>query len=88
MMLRWRRTLVQLIFIGLFKTCLKSKCGGTAVVYFCFMEFFLMNDQPFTCPYCGCRCTIIGDFAHTITKLLVQECLRCNIICGELEDNG
>jgi hypothetical protein len=60
-----------------------GKFGGL----FCIMEFFLMNDQPFTCPYCGSRCLIIGDFLHTKARLYVQECLgvNCTFIGAEVE---
>jgi hypothetical protein len=51
-------------------------------------EGFLMNDQPFTCPYCGARCEEIADFYHTYFKLFVQQCLnkKCGFICTEEED--
>ena len=53
------------------------------------LEIFLMNDQPFTCPYCGTRCMEFANFYHTNTKLLIEECLNedCGFICGEDEDN-
>ena len=52
------------------------------------LEIFLMNDQPFTCPYCGSRCTEIANFYHNNSKLLIEECLNeaCNFICREEED--
>ena len=52
------------------------------------LEIFLMNDQPFTCPYCGTRCFEIGDFYHTNAKLFIQQCLNknCGFICGVEED--
>lgn len=52
------------------------------------LQIFLMNDQPFTCPYCGARCLEIADFYHTNIKLFIQQCLNntCGFICGEEED--
>lgn len=52
------------------------------------LEIFLMNDQPFTCPYCGARTIEIASFFHTNAKLLINQCLnkRCGFICGEKED--
>ena len=44
------------------------------------LQIFLMNDQPFTCPYCGSRCMEISSFYHTIAKLLINQCLNKN--CG------
>jgi hypothetical protein len=52
------------------------------------LEIFLMNDQPFTCPYCGSRCEEIASFYHTNAKLLIEKCLNeaCNFISYEEED--
>ncbi len=52
------------------------------------LEIFLMNDQPFTCPYCGSRCLEIGNSYHTKARLLIEQCLNktCRFICGEQED--
>jgi len=52
------------------------------------LEIFLMNEQPFTCPYCGIRCLEIGNFYHTNTNLLINQCLNkdCGFICGEEKD--
>ena len=49
-------------------------------------EIFLMNDQPFTCPYCGTRCEIIASFK--LAKTLIEKCLNkdCEFICCEEED--
>lgn len=49
-----------------------------------------MNDQPFTCPYCGSRSLEIANFYHTNSKLLIEECLNedCSFIFGEVEDEG
>ena len=53
------------------------------------VQRFLMNDQPFTCPHCGSRCTLIADFYHTNAKQFIQQCLddECGFICGEEEEN-
>jgi hypothetical protein len=52
------------------------------------LQIFLMNDQPFTCPYCGTRCLEIAGFYHTDAKLAIQQCLNdsCGFICAEAED--
>ena len=52
------------------------------------LEIFLMNDQPFNCPYCCSRCNEIGNFYHTNAKLLIEQCLNsdCGFICGEEEE--
>lgn len=52
------------------------------------LQIFLMNDQPFTCSYCGSRCEEIGNFYHTNAKILIEQCLNkdCGFICGEEED--
>ncbi len=52
------------------------------------IEIFLMNDQPFTCPYCGARCLEIGNFYHTNAKALIEECMNteCGFICYEEEN--
>ena len=49
---------------------------------------FLMNDQPFKCPYCGARCLEIANFYHTNAKTLIDECLNieCGFICYEQEE--
>lgn len=56
--------------------------------YFKTLAVFLMNDQPFTCPYCGSRCQEIASFHHTKLKAGIQECLNdnCKFICWEEED--
>jgi hypothetical protein len=50
--------------------------------------FYLMHDQPTTCPICGARTDWIGDFLHTLQKMIVHECLdnRCKYIFLEIED--
>ena len=49
---------------------------------------FLMNDQPFTCPYCGSKCEEIASFYHTNAKSLIEKCLNdeCGFTCYEQED--
>jgi hypothetical protein len=51
------------------------------------LEIFLMNDQPFTCPYCGARCEEIASFYHTNAKSFVEKCLNphCPFIFVEEE---
>ena len=51
------------------------------------MEFYLMNDQPTTCPFCGARTDIISDFYHTNLKLFINECLdiKCKHVFLEVE---
>lgn len=41
---------------------------------------FLMNDQPFVCPYCGSRTDQLASFYHTKAKNLIEHCL--NESCG------
>ena len=52
------------------------------------LDFFLMNDQPFTCPHCGARCEDVTNFYHTNAKVLIEKCLNqdCGFICYEQED--
>ena len=52
------------------------------------LEVFFMNDQPFTCPYCGSRCEELANFHHTNSKRLIEMCLNknCRFICYEEED--
>lgn len=52
------------------------------------LEIFLMNDHPFTCPYCGSRCEDIASFYHTNAKVIVELCLnvQCCFLCYEEED--
>ncbi len=52
------------------------------------LEIYLMNDQPFTCPHCGSRCEVIGNFYHTNAKQFLQHCLniKCGFVCIEEED--
>lgn len=59
-----------------------------AAIEFKKLETILMNDQPFTCPYCGSRCEELANFYHTNSKLFIQRCLnkKCRFICNEEED--
>ncbi len=52
------------------------------------LSFFIMNDQPFTCPYCGSRCIEIATFYHTNSKVFIELCLgeACGFICYQVED--
>ena len=52
------------------------------------LEIFIMNDQPFTCPYCGSRCIEIASFYHTNAKSIIEECMNaeCGFVGYELED--
>jgi len=40
--------------------------------------FYLITDQPTTCPICGARTDIAGNFYHTNLRLFVNECLNIN----------
>ena len=54
-------------------------CGYTMYEIVLRMEiFYLMTDQPTTCPICGVRCAIIADLYHTNLHLLITECLNIN----------
>jgi len=50
--------------------------------------FYLMTDQPTTCPLCGVRSDIIADLYHTNLKLMVNECLNinCKHLFSEVEE--
>jgi len=52
------------------------------------MIFYLMTDQPTTCPICGVRTDIISDFWHTNQQYLISECLniQCKRVILEVED--
>jgi hypothetical protein len=39
---------------------------------------YFLFDQPTTCPICGARSEIVGDFYHTRLLLCVNECLNIN----------
>jgi hypothetical protein len=69
---------------------IKTQVGIMKKLKFKALEIFLMNDQPFTCPYCGARCLEIGNFYNTNAKLLINQCLdtACSFICGEEEDEN
>ncbi len=49
--------------------------------------FYLMTDQPTTCPICGVRSDIIADLYHTNLQLLINECLNinCKLVFLEVE---
>lgn len=51
-------------------------------------EIFIMNDQPFTCPYCGNRCEQLSSFIHTNFKAILEKCMNenCGTVCYEQED--
>jgi hypothetical protein len=50
-------------------------------------QIFLMNEQPFSCPFCGVRCESLADFYHTNAKFFIQQCVNksCGFICAEQE---
>jgi len=50
--------------------------------------FYLMHDQLTTCPICGTRTDFMGDFSHTLLKMIVHECLndKCKYIFLEVAD--
>lgn len=52
------------------------------------MQFYLMTDQPTTCPICGARTGIISDLHHTKLKLQVNECLDfgCKHVFLEIDE--
>ena len=41
--------------------------------------FYLITDQPTTCPICGARTEITGDFYHTLLRMFVNQCgdIKC-----------
>ena len=39
-------------------------------------DFYLMSDQPTTCPICGARTDWMGDFLHTNLKMIVHGCFN------------
>jgi hypothetical protein len=49
--------------------------------------YLLMNDQPTTCPICGTRTEIYGDFYHTNLRMQINECLnfQCKHVFLEVE---
>jgi hypothetical protein len=50
-------------------------------------DFYLMTDQPTTCPICGVRTEIYGSFIHTNLNMQIIECLnyRCKHVFLEVE---
>jgi len=65
---------------------LNSMDVGGQMVYL-FMEFYVMNDQPTTCPICSARTDTISDLYHTNLRLLINECLdiECKHVFLEVE---
>jgi len=51
------------------------------------MYYYLITDQPTTCPICGARTDMIFNFHHTNLKLLINECLnfQCKHVFLEVE---
>jgi hypothetical protein len=49
--------------------------------------FYLITDQPTTCPICGARTDVIANFYHTKLQMLINECLntRCKHVFLEGE---
>ena len=49
--------------------------------------FYLLTDQPTTCPICGTRTEMLADFLHTSNLLVVERCLnsRCKYVFLEVE---
>jgi hypothetical protein len=50
--------------------------------------FFLMNDQPMTCPYCGAR-TDFYDLIYQGEYIEVHYCLnkeKCGFVFAAMED--
>jgi hypothetical protein len=49
--------------------------------------FYIVNDQPTTCPICGARTDIISSFFHTLLQLNINECLNseCKHVFFEVE---
>jgi len=50
--------------------------------------FYLINDQPTTCPICGARADIISSFLHTLLQMNINECLDngCKHVFCEVEN--
>jgi hypothetical protein len=50
--------------------------------------FYLMGDQPTTCPICGARTDILGSVYYTDMEVFINECLsnECKYIFCEVED--
>jgi hypothetical protein len=51
------------------------------------MIYYLVTDQPTTCPICGATTDIIANFFHTSLKLNINECLDsgCKHVFLEVE---
>jgi hypothetical protein len=52
------------------------------------MLYYLISDQPTTCPTCGTRTDIISDFLHTNLQLSINQCLntQCKHVFFEVEE--
>ena len=52
------------------------------------VETFLISDQPFVCPNCGCRSESLASFMHTTAPYLVERCLnlKCSFMVIVEED--
>jgi hypothetical protein len=54
----------------------KSMCIKDKIMDFSeYFEIFLMNDQPTTCPKCGCRTDHICDLPDSVTLSELHICL-------------
>ncbi len=53
-------------------------------------SIFLRNDQPTTCPKCGCRTDIVFDFPETPTQIQIHQCLdnSCKTVFVEEDDDN
>lgn len=51
--------------------------------------FYLMGDQPTTCPKCGARTDMLSNFLHTNARMLIEECLdpSCGYVFFVQEDD-
>lgn len=49
--------------------------------------YYLMNDQPTTCPVCGARTDIVSDFLSGKLQVFVNHCLnnQCKHVFFEVE---
>ena len=51
------------------------------------LKFYLLNEQPTTCPICGAKTNWIADFSHTQNKMILHKCLdlNCKYLFAEIE---
>ena|SRR5580658_6486161 len=51
------------------------------------IPYYVMTDQPSTCPICGSRADILSDFYHTLSLFIICECLdsECQHVFFEVE---